>query len=64
MLQPLHALSSAVKANLCHYGLEGFKVLRECCGAIGIHDFSGLPNDLDELSGYVTGEGDTVLLYL
>lgn len=64
MLGPMHTILSGLKALWCTNAYEGIKVIRECCGAAGFSNYSGLPSLIDVVSAYVTLEGDSVVMYM
>jgi acyl-CoA oxidase len=64
MLGPMHTILSGLKALWCHLAYEGVKTIRECCGAAGFSNYSCLPTMIDNVSSYVTLEGDSVVMYL
>ena len=64
MLGPMHTILSGFKALWTNIGYEGVKIVRECCGAAGFTNFSGIPVTIHTLSSYVTLEGDSVVMYL
>lgn len=64
MLGPMHTILSGVKALWCNVAYEGAKTIRECCGAAGFSQFSALPSVIENVSSYVTLEGDSVVMYL
>jgi len=64
MLGPMHTILSGLKAFWCSNAYEGIKVIRECCGAAGFSNYSGLPSLIDVVSANVTLEGDSVVMYM
>lgn len=64
MLGPMHTILSGLKGLWCHTAYEGVKTIRECCGAAGFSNYSNLPTMIDNVSSYVTLEGDSVVMYL
>ena len=64
MLAPMNTILSGFKAMWTNIIYEGTKVVRECCGAAGFSQYSGIPDLIDKNSSYVTLEGDFVVMYL
>jgi acyl-CoA oxidase len=54
---------SCVKAYGTSSTFEGLKVIRECCGAHGYSNFSGIINVLSDSSPNPTLEGDNHVMY-
>ena len=64
MLGPMHTILSGFKALWTTNAYEGVKTIRECCGAAGFSNYSGIPSIIEIISSYVTLEGDSVVMYL
>jgi hypothetical protein len=64
LLGPMHTILSGLKALWTNDMYEGVKLVRECCGAAGFLNQSGIPILIDFVSPYVTFEGDKVVMML
>jgi hypothetical protein len=64
MLGSMHTILAGIKGLWTNLSYEGIKTIRECCGAAGFSQYSGIGGIIDALSPYVTLEGDSVVMYL
>jgi hypothetical protein len=47
LLGPIHTILSGLKSLNCRNAYEGIKLVRECCGAAGFANQSGIPIIID-----------------
>lgn len=64
MLGPLHQVLAGLKALICGESFEHCKSLSYLSGAHGYHTYSGFTKLIDQVSPFVTLEGDAIVMNL
>jgi len=64
MLGPLHQVLAGLKALICGESFEHCKSLSYLAGIHGYHTYSGFTKLIDQISPFVTLEGDAVVMNL
>jgi acyl-CoA oxidase len=61
-MKVIHHFTSGLKAFKTNNVHKQLSILRESCGSVGFHEYSGLPYLYNEHAAYVTFEGDNTVM--